>query len=154
MAYRAEIEIGVKGQQRLKQLQDRVKDLSFRADALQEIFDNLVPDRALQNVRNYESVLKSTVQTLRSVEIATDDETEAIQKHVQAMGEANEVRERQNRLIREQVRAQAEAKAAAIAERTGAKTQYASPIGPATKQEAALSHHGARASASARTHDF
>ena len=135
MAYRAEIEIGVKGQQKLKQLQDSVKNLSSKTEEVQAAFDSLVPDRALQSVRNYESVLKSTVQTLRSVEIATDDETEAIQKHVQAMGEANEVRERQNRLIREQVRAQAEAKAAAIAERTGAKTQYASPIGPATKQE-------------------
>lgn len=133
MAYRAEIEIGVKGTERLRSLRKNVDELAKRIQDLDGLAD--VFDAPIQSVKNYEATLRTTVNALRLVETATDDETEAIQKHVQAMGEANAVRDRQNKLIKDQVRAQNEAKAAAIAERTGAKTQYGSPIGPASAQE-------------------
>ena len=133
MAYRAEIEIGVKGADKLKAFQKTLNETNKVLEITNKTRD--IFEMPLQNVQNYTKNLRAAARALQIVEIGTEAETEAIRKHVQAMGEANAVRERQNQLIREQVRAQAQAEAAAIAQRTGAKTQYAAPIGPATKQE-------------------
>ena len=133
MAYRAEIEIGVKGADKLKAFQKALRETNKVLEITNKTRD--IFEMPLQNVQNYTKNLKEAARALQIVEIGTESETEAIKKFVQAMGEANAVRDRQNRLIDEEVRSKAQAKAAAIAERTGAKTQYGSPIGPATAQE-------------------
>lgn len=103
MAYRAEIEIGVKGASQLKQLQERIKDLAFRAEALQVITNNLYSSKAVQNVRNYTGALNEAKSALDAVEIATKDESNAVREYVTALGEANAASARQNKLIEEEI---------------------------------------------------
>lgn len=103
MAYRAEIEIGVKGARQLKQLQEQIKDLAFRADVLQAVTDNLFPNTALQSVRNYANALNEAKTALSAVEMVTDDETEAIKAYVTALGESNAAAKRQNDLIQQEI---------------------------------------------------
>jgi hypothetical protein len=103
VAYRAEIEIGVKGASQLKQLQERIKDLAFRAEALQVITDNLYSSKAVQSVRNYAGALNEAKSALDAVEIATKDEANAVREYVTALGEANEASARQNKLIEEEI---------------------------------------------------
>jgi hypothetical protein len=103
VAYRAEIEIGVKGASQLKQLQERIKDLAFRAEALQLITNNLYSSKAVQNVRNYAGALNEAKSALDAVEIATKDESNAVREYVTALGEANAASARQNKLIEEEI---------------------------------------------------
>jgi hypothetical protein len=103
VAYRAEIQIGVKGASQLKQLQERIKDLAFRAEALQVITDNLYSSKAVQSVRNYAGALNEAKSALDAVEIATKDEAKAVKEYVTALGEANEASARQNKLIEEEI---------------------------------------------------
>ena len=133
MAYRAEIQIGVKGASQLKQLQERIKDLAFRAEALQVITDNLYSSKAVQSVRNYAGVLNEAKSALDAVEIATKDEANAVREYVTALGEANEASARQNKLIQEEIQLRTEAARAARLQAAGIREvadAYASPIGP------------------------
>jgi len=103
VAYRAEIQIGVKGASQLKQLQERIRDLAFRAETLQVITDNLYSSKAVQSVRNYTGALNEAKSALDAVEIATKDESNAVREYVTALGEANEASARQNKLIEEEI---------------------------------------------------
>lgn len=104
MAYRAEIEIGVKGAIKLEKLQNTINALANRITKLNDesIFDPVDP-RLIQNVQNYSNALDVAAENLRAVALETEEETKAIQSYVTALGEANAVRARQNRLIDEQI---------------------------------------------------
>jgi hypothetical protein len=98
VAYRAEIEIGVKGARSLSDLTDQINLLGERVDLIQ---DNFRP--FIQTVKNFQDNLSRATKTLRNVRLGTDDERVAIQQYVQALGEANAVRARQNSLIDQQI---------------------------------------------------
>ncbi len=133
MAYRAEIEIGVRGARKLQEMQRNIQKLTDSIDLLnaRDAFSN----QATQNIAAFNQNLREAADNLQQVALGFKEEKQAVEQYVQALGEANSARDRQNQLIKEQVRAQTEAKAAQIAERTGAKTQYGSPIGTASAQE-------------------
>jgi len=98
VAYRAEIEIGVKGARKLSDLKDQIDVLAEKVDLVQENFRPFI-----QTVKRFEDNLSSATRTLRNVRLSTDDERVAIEQYVQALGEANAVRARQNSLIDQQI---------------------------------------------------
>ena len=104
MAYRAEIEIGVKGANKLEQLQTRIDNLARKITDINDasVFDPIEP-KLIQSVQNYSNALEVAAKNLKDVELGQDEERKAIQQYVQALGEANEARERQNRLVTQQI---------------------------------------------------
>ena len=108
MAYRAEIEIGVKGANKLRDLQDRIGKVSKEIDLLgaRDLFEN----KTLQNIQTYNQTLKAAADNLKVVSFAsekaakaTDTETAAIKTYVSALLSAEGAQSRQNRLIDEEI---------------------------------------------------
>ena len=148
MAYKTEIQIGVKGTAALDKLRKNISDLSEKVDLVDKGFKD-----GIQSVDRYEKALKEAANALRTVRINTDDERQAIQNYVTALGNANGALDRQNSLIQEEISLRGRAKvelqaynaAAAAARPPGgsmsqrylrpgapiATTQYDQPIGPA-----------------------
>ena len=133
MAYQAEIQIGVKGQRQIQSTQESIKKLRDEIEFLNAV--DVFNKKTTNNLQNFNANLKEAAQNLQLAAQGFDEETRAVEQYVRALGEANAAQDRQNKLVKERVRQQNEARAAAIAERTGAKTQYQSPIGPATPDE-------------------
>ena len=157
MAYRAEIEIGVKGANRLRDLQHRVSNISKEIDLLgaRDLFEN----KAIQNIQTYNKTLKEAADNLKTVSFAsekaakaTSTETAAVKAYVDALLDAESAQARQNRLIGEEIegrrgatQALKEYNAAAASARTPGGsmagrylrpgsavggTEFSSPIGP------------------------
>ena len=140
MAYRAEIEIGVKGANKLRDLQDRIGKVSKEIDLLgaRDLFEN----KTLQNIQTYNQALKDAADNLKVVSFAsektakaTDTETKAIKTYVSALLSAESAQLRQNRLIDEE-----------IVRRKGATQQlkaYNAEAAAATQRGAATTMSGA-----------
>ena len=101
MAYRAEIEISVKGQRQLEQLRSTTNLSAKAADSLR---DSLAKSGGLnQTLQSYSNILQTTSRTLKNVVFETEGETKAIKEYVTALGQSNEAAVRQNRLIEAEV---------------------------------------------------
>ena len=103
-AYRAEIEIGVRGQERLNRLQNQISQLANQITRVNDesIFDPVAP-RAIQSIENYSNAVSVAAANLREAALGTQEETNAVRQYVQALGEANAARSRQNSLIAQEV---------------------------------------------------
>jgi len=104
VAYRAEIEIGVRGQERLNRLQNQISQLANQITRVNDesIFDPVAP-RAIQSIENYSNAVSVAAANLREAALGTQEETNAVRQYVQALGEANAARSRQNSLIAQEV---------------------------------------------------
>lgn len=100
MAYRAEIEIGVKGADKLAAFQKTLKETNKIFEITNKTRD--IFEMPLQNVQNYTKTLREAARALQIVEIGTKEETTAIRNYVQAAAEAATVRDRQNKLMDEE----------------------------------------------------
>jgi hypothetical protein len=129
VAYRAEIEIGVRGQERLNRLQNQISQLANQITRINDtsIFDAVEP-RAVQNIQNYANALSVAAANLREVALGQKEETAAIRQYVDALTVSNAAQERQNQLISEEVELRRKQKLAASGIRES--TQYGGPIGP------------------------
>jgi tape measure domain-containing protein len=141
VAYRADIEIGVRGADRLKELQERVTKLSRAIDDAN--VKTLIDRKAIQSVAEYSTVLGRASDNLREAVIqltaagkASGAYAEAISQYVTALGQANTAQATQNRLITEEIALRRKAKLAAAGIRE--TTQYAGPIGPGEASPVAL----------------
>jgi hypothetical protein len=105
VAYRAEIEIGVRGARQLRDVTNQVETLAERVDLISANFKPFI-----QTLGQFESNLSRTATTLKRVRAGTEDEVQAIKQYVQALGEANAARARQNNLIQQEVALQEAAK--------------------------------------------
>jgi hypothetical protein len=130
VAYRAEIEIGVKGVRSLEQLRSELNKSAEAAESLNKVVG--ARGGLVQSIQNYVNNLNRAQSTLSRVTIGTKAETKAIQEYVTAVGQANASRERQNKLIDAEIRKRQEA--ARIQKLTAAgifeTTRFARPIGP------------------------
>lgn len=103
-AYRAEIEIGVRG---IRQLQDTTKQidlLSKGVDGVNKRFSG-----AIQSLNAYNTNLARAAATLNKVNAGTVAEADAVRQYVAALGQANAARDRQNKLIQQQIALQRKA---------------------------------------------
>ena len=133
MAYRADIEIGVKGADKLRELQERVVKLSRAVEDAN--VKTLIDRKAVQSVSEYTSVVAKAADTLRETAIqlnaagkASGDYADAINQYVTAIGQANTVQQIQNNLIADEIELRRKQKLAQAGIRE--TTQYAGPIGP------------------------
>ena len=98
MAYRADIEIGVKGIQQLQALTKQINILSTGVDSVNKRLAG-----ASQSVNAYNANLAKAAATLNKVNAGTIAEADAVRQYVQALGQANAARDRQNKLIQQQI---------------------------------------------------
>jgi len=138
VAYRAEIEIGVKGVKQLEDLQARLVKLSKTLEQInnREIFGS----KQVTSVNEYNAALVKATDTLNNSRIqlegagrAAKTYEKAIEDYVQALGFANQRQDIQNRAIQEEIQLRTEAARAANLQAAGIKEvadAYASPIGP------------------------
>jgi phage-related minor tail protein len=138
VAYRADIEIGVKGTERLRDLRNTIDDLSKRINKLDELAN--VFNAPIQSIRNYTQSLNTAASALQKVELGTTEETRAVKQYVQALGEANTARARQNNLIDAEIkRRQENARVQKLtAQGIFETTRFPEPIGPAEASQVTL----------------
>ena len=109
-AYRADIEIGVKGIQQLQNVTKQIQTLSAGVDAVSKKFNG-----ATQSLNAYNLNLAKAAAALNNANAGTIAERDAVRLYVQALGQANAARDRQNKLIQEQISLQRKAVATADA---------------------------------------
>jgi hypothetical protein len=104
VAYRAEIEIGVRGQDRLNKLQNQISKLANQITRIndQSIFDAVEP-RAVQSIQNYSNALSVAAANLREAALGQKEETTAIRQYVDILTDSNAAQKRQNNLINEEI---------------------------------------------------
>ncbi len=103
-AYRADIEIGVKGIQQLQAITKQINTLSTGVDSVNKRLAG-----ASQSLNAYNANLAKAAATLNKVNAGTVAEADAVRQYVQALGQANAARDRQNRLIQQQIALQRKA---------------------------------------------
>ena len=101
MAYRADIEIGVKGARSLEQLRSSINLTATTVDSLNDVVS--ARGSLVQNIENYTNNLNRAARSLERVGAGTEAETKAIREYVQALGEANTARARQNSLVAQEI---------------------------------------------------
>lgn len=142
MAYRADIEIGVKGASKLQELQQRIVKLSRAVEDAN--IKTFVDRAAIQNINSYNAAVAQATATLRETAIQIDNAgrasgnfADAISQLVTAQQAQNSAQTLTNRLISEEIELRRKQKlaAAGVAE----TTQYAGAIGPGAASAVALS---------------
>jgi hypothetical protein len=104
VAYRADIEIGVKGIQQLQAVTKEINTLSAGVDSVNKRLAG-----ATQSINAYNANLSKAAATLNKVNAGTIAEADAVRQYVQALGQANAARDRQNKLIQQQIALQRKA---------------------------------------------
>ena len=101
--YGVDIEIGVKGQQKLQDFSRQVKQLGRAADLVADLFSQ--KGKVTQSVENYNKVLQRTEKTLKTVIAGTKAETRAVKQYAQALNDVIAIEQRQQKLVRAAFRA-------------------------------------------------
>lgn len=100
-AYRADIEIGVRGARSLEQLRSSINLTARAVDSLNEVVG--ARGSLVQSLQNYTNNLNRAARSLQLVGAGTQAETKAVREYVQALGEANAARARQNSLVAQEL---------------------------------------------------
>ena len=101
MAYRADIEIGVKGTRQLEQLRSEINKTSVAAQSLIDVTGTR--GGLVQNIENYQGLLNKAANSLSTVTAGTQAETKAIKEYVTILGQSNAARQRQEILINTEI---------------------------------------------------
>ncbi len=96
--YRADIEIGVKG---LRDLQAFRREVDLLSKGITAVNNNL--GGAAQSVDNYNRNLQEAARNLNAVNAGTIAERDAVRQYVTALGKSNAARNRQNKLIQDEI---------------------------------------------------
>ena len=89
MAYRADIEIAVKGAQELKRLQDRIQNVSTTVDNFNSKIENIGGGYIVRNINNLTSLLGQAAVEFNKVALGTEDATTAARVYVAANDKLN-----------------------------------------------------------------
>ena len=98
MAYKTDIQIGVKGAAELDKLRKQVTELNKKLNQNEEAWSG-----GIQSIKRYSDAVRVASDSLRKVEINTQAETDAIRDYVTAIGLANDAQVRQNRLLDQEI---------------------------------------------------
>ena len=101
MAYRADIEIGVKGTRQLEQLRSLITQTTQAYESLNRIAKTR--GGLVQNLANYTTQVDRARRAIDNATMGSQAETKAIREYVTAMGQANTARARQNYLIEQEI---------------------------------------------------
>jgi tape measure domain-containing protein len=89
VAYRADIEIAVKGAQELKRLQDRIRNVSTTVDTFNSKIEEIGGGYIVRNINNLTSLLGQAAAEFNKVALGTADATAAARVYVQANDNLN-----------------------------------------------------------------
>ncbi len=126
-AYRADIEIGVRGQRELERLRSSITQTTQAFESLNRIAAQR--GALFQTLANYETQLNRAARAINNVALGSEAETKAIREYVTAMGAANAARSRQNFLIAQEIASRRRVQAVANAG-FGIQGPQAAPIRP------------------------
>lgn len=102
--YSVDIEVGLKGTERLRDLRSNIDVLATKINKINSYAD--VFKAPLQNLQNYNKALREATEALSKAELGTKDEADAIKLYVQALGDAEGAQRRRINLIEEEIEAQ------------------------------------------------
>ena len=135
MAYKTEIQIGVKGAKELEQAIQRIQKLSNQIDQInkREIFGT----KQVASVNEYTSALQRAQANLNKTRIqldaagnATKTYKKAIDQYVSALGASNRAQQLTNSLVEQEIILRERAARIKALPKAVATTQFDSPIGP------------------------
>jgi tape measure domain-containing protein len=89
VAYRADIEIAVKGAQELKRLQDRIRNVSTTVDNFNSKIENIGGGYIVRNINNLTSLLGQAAAEFNKVALGTEDATAAARVYIAANDQLN-----------------------------------------------------------------
>ena len=132
MAYRADIEIAVRGAQELKRLQNEISATSKLIDGLNNYIENIGSGGVVRNISNLQDVVQKAANAFNQAALNTDEAAIAARKYIDATSDLNAgLRERQTLLksINDEERKN---RLAAIGREVGGRPSsgYAGQIGP------------------------
>jgi hypothetical protein len=132
VAYRADIEIAVRGAQDLKRLQNEISATSKLINNLNSYIENIGSGGVVRNISNLQDTVQKAANAFNAAALNTEEATIAAKKYIDATADLNAgLRERQALLksINEEER---KTRLAAIGREVGgrASSGYAGPIGP------------------------
>ena len=132
MAYRADIEIAVRGAQELKRLQNEISATSKLVTSLNNYLENIGDSGVVRSISNLQDTVQKAANAFNVAALNTEEATIAARKYVSATADLNAgLRERQTLLkgINEEER---KARLTAIGREVGGRPagSYAGPIGP------------------------
>jgi tape measure domain-containing protein len=99
VAYRADIEIAVKGAQELKRLQDQVSATSKLVEGLNNYLENIGSGGVVRSIQNLRNVVSSAASALGEAAIGTKEATIAAEQYVKATSNLNAGLREQSNLI-------------------------------------------------------
>ena len=132
MAYRADIEIAVRGAQDLKRLQNEISATSKLITSLNSYIENIGSGGVVRNISNLQDTVQKAANAFNAAALNTEEATIAAKKYIDATADLNAgLRERQALLksINEEER---KTRLAAIGREVGGRAagSYGGPIGP------------------------
>lgn len=129
--YRADIEIGVKGIQEIGVLQKKLEGTIYKINDLNSKSVKTFGGVA-QSLQNYNKQLALAEKALYRVAAGSTQEARAVSNYVSALGNANAIRARQNKLIQDEIRLREELDRKNRLSAAGIQeiTQYAAPAMP------------------------
>jgi tape measure domain-containing protein len=104
VAYRADIEIGVKGTEKLRELRSTIASLSAQINKLDELANTF--QAPIQSVLNYTKSVQLATTALNKAELGSQDEADAVKAAARALTEENTVRQRKIFLLDTEIRKQ------------------------------------------------
>ena len=137
MAYRADIEIAVRGAQELKRLQNEVSATSKLVNQLNNYLENIGSGGIVRNINNLRDVVGRAAAAFNEVALGTDEATIAAKKYITATNELNTGLRERAALLKQITEQERKAKLASAGVRE--TTQYGGPIGPGQASPVALS---------------
>ncbi len=137
MAYRADIEIAVRGAQQLRELQNQVKATSKLVDNLNNYLENIGSGGVVRSIDNLRSVVGQAAEAFNKAALGTDEARIAGEKYTAATRQLNKGLEERLLLLNQIT--EAERKQRLAASGINERTQYAGPIGPGQASNVALS---------------
>jgi hypothetical protein len=137
VAYRADIEIAVRGAQELKRLQNEVSATSKLVNQLNNYLENIGSGGIVRSINNLRDVVGRAAAAFNEAALGTDEATIAAKKYIAATNELNTGLRERVELLKQITEQERKAKLAAAGVRE--TTQYGGPIGPGQASPVALS---------------
>ncbi len=137
MAYRADIEIAVRGAQELKRLGDQINATSKLVDGLNNYLENIGTGGVVRNINNLQQVVSDAAAALNEAALGTKEATLAAQNYVAATSSLNSGLREKLQLLKQVNEAERQQRLSSAGIRE--TTQFGEPIGPGQASQVALS---------------
>jgi tape measure domain-containing protein len=137
VAYRADIEIAVKGAQELKRLGDQISATGKLVDGLNKYLENIGGGGVVRNINNLQDIVGEAAAAFNRAALGTQEATLAAKNYISATADLNTGLREKLSLLKQVNDAERQQRLSAAGIRE--TTQYGGPIGPGQATPVALS---------------